>query len=170
MKSIAPEISQRYLVLIKIDAQNLFNRISERHSEYMEVFSLKRDRSIFKEIFSSRYDKTNLSDLAHLPIEVIELTNQFYLEVDELYWYLKHTQDMPNTIDDEIMRKTARIKRFFETLKLYIDAELSGTKLEHTERKEEIPTKTNTSDYFISEGELQEIEAKDDFIRERNDS
>jgi hypothetical protein len=167
MKSDNSELTQRYLVLIKIDAQNLYMRISERHEEYMEVFSLKRDRNIFKEIFSSRYQKTNLSDLAHLPIEVIELANSYYQEVDSLLWYLKTTQDMPNTIEDEILRETALIKRLFENLKLYIDAELGGTISE----VDNIPKEeTSLNELFITEGELEVIESRDEFLNSDNDS
>jgi hypothetical protein len=165
MKSEYSDLTQRYLVLIKIDAQNLFMRISERHEEYMEVFSLKRDRNIFKDVFSSRYQKTNLSDLAHLPIEVIELANTFYQEVDNLLWYLKQTQDMPNTIEDEIMRETAVIKRLFDNLKLYIDAELSGTKLETLSEVTENSDSVDSNDFFATEGEIQALEAEDDFLK-----
>lgn len=159
MKSEHSELTQRYLVLIKIDAQNLFMRINNRHEQYMEVFSLKRDRSIFKEIFESRYQKTNLADLAHLPIEVIELTNTYYQEVEELYWYLKRTQDMPNTIEDEILREISVIKRLLDNLILYIDAELSGASSDKS-----------SIDYFITEGELQKIESDGEFLQPETDT
>src|SRR5690606_20282630 len=52
--------------------------------------------------------------------------DRFHNLVDELYWYLTHTEDMPNTIEDEIVRKLAKVEMAYETLALYIDAELSG--------------------------------------------
>ena len=102
------------------------NRIVERQSEYLNDFSLKRDREIFKDVFTNRYSMTTMSDLAHIPLEIIELANDFYQHVDELKWYLMHTQDMPNTIEEEIQRKTAVLKKKHENLLIYINVELSG--------------------------------------------
>lgn len=126
MKSSHPEMTQRYLTLIKIDATNLVNRLKERQQEYLEDFSLKRDRSIFKQVFNYRYHEATMGDLAHLPIEIIELSNDFYTHVDELYWYLMHTQDMPNTIEEELTRKVSLLSRKHASLVSYIDVELTG--------------------------------------------
>ena len=148
MKSESSELTQKYLLLVKFDAKSLIDRIDKRRSEYMEVFSLKRNRYIFKEIFESRYQKANFSDLANLPIEVIELANIFYSNVEELYWYLKRTQDMPTTVEDEILRSTTIIKRVYENLSLYIDAELSGQKIEVDLLENEV-----ASNFFKTSGE-----------------
>ncbi len=154
MKTDNDDLSQRYMVLVKIDATNLFNRISSRKSEYIETFSLKRDRDLFKEIFKCRYDSATLFDFSHLPIEVIEVSNDFYTEVDELYWYLMNTQDMPNTIEDEISRFLHMIEKKFQVLCLYTDAELSGTKLENIEKNEDIPPIMSSSqEFFMTQGE-----------------
>lgn len=126
MKTKLSDMTQRYLTLIKIDSLNLMNRIVERQSEYLNDFSLKRDREIFKDVFTNRYSMTTMSDLAHIPLEIIELANDFYQHVDELKWYLMHTQDMPNTIEEEIQRKTAVLKKKHENLLIYINVELSG--------------------------------------------
>lgn len=126
MKSKHPDLSQRYMLLIKQDAHNLYHRIKERESEYIEAFSLKRDRSIFSDVFYNRYKQATMFDLSHLSLELIEVVNDFYQEADELYWYLMNTQDMPTTIEDEVIRFCANLKRKYENLELYIDAELSG--------------------------------------------
>ncbi|MAZ48319.1 MAG: hypothetical protein CME65_07130 [Halobacteriovoraceae bacterium] len=126
MKTNLSDMTQRYLTLVKIDSLNLMNRIVERQSEYLNDFSLKRDREIFKDVFTNRYSMTTMSDLAHIPLEIIELANDFYQHVDELKWYLMHTQDMPNTIEEEIQRKTAVLKKKHENLLIYINVELSG--------------------------------------------
>ena len=126
MKSKNLELTEKFLILIKIDTENLYQRIKEREKVYMEYFSAKRDREIFKEVFFSRYKTTSMSDLATLPIEIIELSNDFYTKVDELYWYLMHTEDMPNAIEDEVIRQTNNIRKKLYNLNLYISAELSG--------------------------------------------
>lgn len=126
MKSENQTQKEKYLILLKIDAVNLFDRITKRRDEYMDDFSLKRDRAIFREVFYSRYSLMTISELAHLSSEIIELANSFYLLVDELLWYLSHTQDMPNTIEDEILRGCSHLEKVLSNLTLYIDAELGG--------------------------------------------
>ena len=143
------------MVLIKIDATNLFERISSRKKDYMETFSLKRDRDVFKEIFKCRYTRSTFFDLSHLPTEIIEVANDFYDQVDKLYWYLMHTQDMPNTIEDEIMRYLHFIERKFEALLLYVDAELSGTNLEDSSDFEDVPAQNPEEEYFHFTGETE---------------
>ncbi len=126
MKTSIPEMTQRFLTLLKVDSFNLMNRIIERQEEYLNDFSLKRDRAIFAEIFYNRYATTSMNDLAQLPIEIIELANDFYTQVDNLRWYLMHTQDMPNTIEEEIQRQTVSLKKKQDNLLLYINVELAG--------------------------------------------
>lgn len=155
MKTRNDELSQRYLVLVKIDATNLFKRVQERQTEYLNAFSLKRNRDIFINIFKCRYNHANFYDLSHLPIEIIEIANDFYSCMDELFWYLMNTQDMPNTIEDELIRYTHMLERKYEGLCLYIDAELSGNKAILTNSEEDIPVEDSSSDYFLTDGEKQ---------------
>lgn len=129
MKTNEEELQQKYLLLLKIDSKNLLGRIETRFSEVMDDFSLKRDRSIFREIFFSRYEKMTMSELAHLSSEIIELANSYYQSVNELYWYVSHTQDMPNTIEDEATRACSGLKRQLANLSLYINAELGGVEV-----------------------------------------
>lgn len=176
MKSKHPEIAQRYMLLFKIDAKNLFNRIEERQQEYINIFSLKRSRSVFKDIFTSRYEKATQYDLSHCSQDVIVAMDQFYTAADNLYWYLKYTQDMPKMIEDEVYRRVARLRKLYEMLELYVNAELSGetnqaveeedhTPLEEIDTLEEIPPTTSHDDHFKLEGEHLEEDAKSDYIQ-----
>lgn len=133
MKSKHSELSQRYMLLIRQDAFNLYQRVKLRESEYIEAFSLKRDRDIFKDVFASRYKNASLYDLSHLTLELIEVVNDFYQEVDQLYWYLMNTQDMPTAIEDEVTRYCYVLGQKYENLQLYINAELGGISLEEEE-------------------------------------
>ena len=137
MKSKHSDLSQRYMLLLKVDAINLSHRIQSRKHEYLEMFSLKRDRSVFKEIFFSRYTKATMFDLSHFPIELIEVIDDFYQGVDDLYWYLLNTQDMPNTIEDEITRYCFILEKKVGTLEIYIDAELTGKPMVSEEELEQ---------------------------------
>ncbi|MBY0516766.1 MAG: hypothetical protein K2P81_07655 [Bacteriovoracaceae bacterium] len=125
MKSSKDEITQRYLLLFKLDAQNLLSRIKERRKEFVEVFALRRTREHFPWIFSSRYERATIKDLAHCSTETISALDQFYGLVDQMKWYLFQTEDMPSTVEDNIYRMSKKLEKLHSTLNLYLDAEMS---------------------------------------------
>lgn len=157
MKSSLDEQSQKYLILVKLDATSLLDRIKNRKNIYLETFSLKRDRRIFDIIFKNRYQKTTMFDLSHIPVEIIELSEDFYSSADELYWYLMNTQDMPNTIEDELIRHIHKLSVKYDVLCSYINAELSGTPLDEVEDTREIFDNTSEFTNFLTEGEKEAI-------------
>lgn len=124
MKSKNDEATQRVLVLLKIDANNLFKRIKERKSEYLEIFALRRTREHFPTIFNNRYEGTSIMDLSHCSTELITTLDLFYTHSEEMNWYLFQTEDMPNTVEDYIDRKIRKMEKLLATLNLYLDAEL----------------------------------------------
>ena len=124
MKSKNNEMTQRVLVLLKIDANNLFDRIKNRKVEYLEIFALRRTREHFPKIFNNRYENTSIMDLSHCSTELISTLDQYYTLVEEMSWYLFQTEDMPNTVEDYINRKIARMSKLLATLNLFLDAEL----------------------------------------------
>lgn len=124
MKSRNDESTQRVLLLLKLDANNLFKRIKNRKTEYLEIFALRRTREHFPMIFKNRYEGTSIMDLSHCSTELIATLDQFYTLVEEMNWYLFQTQDMPNTVEDFIERKIIRLEKLLATLNLFLDAEL----------------------------------------------
>lgn len=124
MKIRISENTQRMLMLLKLDARRLFERIKYRAPEYMYDFSLKRSRDHFPEIFTNRYDSISIKDLMLCGQEVLAGLDQFYTKVDEMRWYLNHTQDMPNRVEDKIHSHIRELEKFYETLNLYIDVEM----------------------------------------------
>jgi hypothetical protein len=124
MKAKVDEISQRYLLLFKLDAKALFERVYNRRHEYISIFALKRNRDHFQEVFKTRYWSATVSDLSHCSSETIEALNQYYKLIDELKWYLDHTEDMPNTIEDYLDRYLKKLKQSYDLVNLYIDAQL----------------------------------------------
>jgi hypothetical protein len=124
LKSRNDEHTQRVLMLLKIDANNVFQRIKQRKTEYLEIFALRRTREHFPMIFNNRYEQTSLENLVHCSTELITTLDQFYTPVEEMKWYLFQTEDMPNTVEDYIDRKIRRMEKLLATLNLYLDAEL----------------------------------------------
>lgn len=168
MKSKRTELEVRYNLLFKLDAYNLFQRINERQSDYIDAFSLKRNRAVFKDIFDNRYKKASIHDLSHCSAEVIEALNSFYNLADEMYWYLKHTQDMPNMIQDEVARFASKLKTQYETLALYVDAELTGKEAFSVDFQEEIDPASEDihNDHFILDGENLLTQESEEYIQE----
>ncbi len=124
MKSRNDEATQRILMLLKLDATNLFNRIKTRKSEYLEIFALRRTREHFPMIFNNRYEGTSITELSHCSTDLITGLDQFYTHVEEIKWYLYQTEDMPNTVEDFIDRKIRKMEKLIGTLNLFLDAEL----------------------------------------------
>lgn len=124
MKAQTSELNQRILLLLKLDSKNLHERLMERKKEYIELFSMKRTREHFKEVFFSRYEEASFDDLIQCSADTITALDQFYTEIERLRWYLHQTEDMPVTVEDEVERSLRRIDGYYQTLQLYLDAEL----------------------------------------------
>ena len=133
MKAKISEESQRLLMLLKLDAQRLFERIKYRSPEYMYEFSLKRSRDHFPDVFKNRYEAATIRDLMLCSQEVIAGLDQFYTKVDEMRWYLNHTQDMPNRMEDTVHSFVRDLEKLFDTLNLYIDVEMGLLKEHETD-------------------------------------
>jgi Mg2+ and Co2+ transporter CorA len=124
MKIKISEETQRMLMILKLDDKRLFERIKYRSPEYMYEFSLKRSRDHFPAVFNNRYESSTIRDLMLCGQEVIAGLDQFYSLVDEMRWYLNHTQDMPNRMEDKVHSYVRELEKLFETLNLYIDVEM----------------------------------------------
>lgn len=131
------------LTLLRLDAQRLYERIRYRELEYMQVFSMKRTREHFKDIFKNRYDSLSINELKLCGEEVIVGLDQFYTRVDELRWYLSHTEDMPGTVEDNVHFAIKEITECYDLLQLYISAELG---LSEDEQREEVGLQTLAED------------------------
>lgn len=124
MKSKHDERTQRVLLLLKVDANNLFNRIKDRKTEYLEIFALRRTRAHFPKIFSNRYDTTTIMDLSHCGAELISLLDEYYSHAEEMNWYLFSTEDMPGTVEAYIDRRIKKMGKLLDTLNVYLMTEL----------------------------------------------
>jgi hypothetical protein len=124
MKIKTSENSERLLMLLKLDAKRLLERVKYRAPEYVAEFSLKRTRDHFPEIFKNRYDETQIRELMLCGPEVIVGLDKFYSKIDEMRWYVNHTQDMPSKVEDKMYSHIRELEKFFDMLNLYIDVEM----------------------------------------------
>lgn len=117
------EQTHRVLLLLKLDAQHLYERVQLRAPEYMLVFSMKRTREHFKEIFCYRYSDATIGELKLLSPELIIALDEFYTSVEEIKWHLFYTEDMPKTVEDWLYRRLALLEKKYFNLELYLNAE-----------------------------------------------
>lgn len=127
------EKTYRLLVLLKLDCNALYNRITTRKREYIHTFSLHRTRDHFKDVFEARLHGATPDLIVNLPVEIIYLFDQFYNLVDDMFWYLKHTQDMGATVEDKVNAWIKRLASVYSRLDVYLDAALQGRKMEEDE-------------------------------------
>lgn len=119
------EKKKSILTILKVDSSRLYERVVERRKEYMLIFAVKRSREHFKEVFTSKYDTIQFAEMTLLSPELIGCLDAFYTKIDNLKWYLNSTEDMPATVEDKTGRDIKELKDSFETLKLYLEAELN---------------------------------------------
>jgi hypothetical protein len=112
------------LTLIKMDSDSLYQRVKHRYFDYMQVFTQKRTRDHFQEIFIHKFKSFPLEYMVGFEKETIMIIYQFYNTIDELFWYLQVTQDMPNTVEDRVSTTIRNITPMYENIKLYIESEL----------------------------------------------
>jgi hypothetical protein len=111
------------LKILQLDAQNLFNRIKGRKTEYLMEYSLKRTREHFKEIFKNRYEEVKVVDLKCFDSQFILLLDNFYTTVDEMKWYLNHTQDMNTSMEDKVDWYLRNLKKQYYELMSCVEME-----------------------------------------------
>lgn len=128
--------TRRILTILKLDAERLYTRLKEREVEYLHIFSQKRSRDHFKEVFKSRYDLISPSDLKFCSEDVIMALEAYYRKIDDMRWYLYHTEDMPVSVDDNVRMFLRELKALYNTLSLFINAELQiGEEEENSEHE-----------------------------------
>ena len=122
------ELAMRVLTILKLDSSGLKDRLVNYFPEYVNILTSKRTREHFKDLFRSKYETITFEDLRRCSQEIILEVERFYARVLSMKWYLYHTEDMPNRIQDKIAYDLKDLERSYDMLALYIDAELAAHK------------------------------------------
>lgn len=118
--------TSRLLLILRQDASRLADRIVNREKEYLHILSMKRTREHFKAIFKTNYNTITVQQLMLLSEELIVNIENFYNTIDDMQWYLVHTEDMPATIEDKVHAMVRDVRNKFDQLNLYLNAELES--------------------------------------------
>ncbi|MBF0299688.1 MAG: hypothetical protein HQK51_13260 [Oligoflexia bacterium] len=155
------QMKRSILLLLKFDAKNLLDRINNRKIEYMNEFSLKRTREHFKEIFANRYQSCSINILKHCDVDVLSALNNYHTKVEEVLWYLNHTQDMSKTAEDKITIYVTALRKLYATLELYLDAaiEVQDKLIEDFNNKEKNKSKGDGKEKIENKNDRDNIES-----------
>lgn len=122
-KHLAPQV-QSLIVLLKLDAEGLYNRLSSRKLEYLHIFSVKRTREHFVPLFRTRYWDIPARSLHELSSDCLVAVEKFYSLVEGMQWYLNTTEQMPGTVEERVEGFLKKMEDAKETLLLFLNAEL----------------------------------------------
>ena len=126
------KIEYRIVLLLKIDAQRLYERIKFRMVDCLSDFSLKRTREHLGDVFKNRYDQVKIEDLCSCSEEMLVALDNFYHQADELKWYLYHTVEMPSKVETIVKRELSKLESSYYSLDLYLKAELDHQAESHS--------------------------------------
>ena len=87
----------------------------------MDVFSNRRTREHFPEIFLNRYFNFPIDALVEISADIMENTDKFYRKADDIKWYLMTTQDMPNTVEEKLELMIKNLEYLFLDLQLQLE-------------------------------------------------
>lgn len=149
------EISHRVLLLLKLDAQNLYERIKTRANDIIHIFDQSRGRGHLQNVFHHRYRDTDITELKQCPVEVIYALDDFYKEADKLHWYLMYTEDMPVAIQDHMARIVHILRDKCLALELLVN-QIIGEKSE--EQIEVVATSSETAVFVEDDLWSDEVE------------
>lgn len=129
---------RRILIILRADAQDLFRRLDVHLRESVSILNLKRTREHFRDLFKSRFHTFTAGELKLIDEATIVAVTEFYREIDELHWFLTHTQDQPQMILDRCEKALKIVRTHFDTLILHLEAELDqGENLVESQRDED---------------------------------
>jgi leucyl-tRNA synthetase len=92
------------LNFILIDARRVLERIENWKKDYINLFTQTRSKAHFDKIFASRFNDIPVEQILKFDESKQKQLFKFYHHLEDLYWYLIHTDDMPATLEDQISR------------------------------------------------------------------
>ena len=114
-----------FITLVQLDAERLFRNIVDKKEDYLMILNFKRTREHFYDIFHSKYAQVSIDNLKELKESTIHVVDSFYREIEELRWYLLHTEDLPAMVSDHTHTEIKKITGLFQDMCEHLNAELN---------------------------------------------
>lgn len=165
------------VLLVQQDLQELIKRLNARMEDALRMFAQKRTREHFEQIFFNRYKDFSHAIFSDLDSDVYPKIVSIYEEIDEMYWYLKSTEDMPSLVRTKVDAYLKNMnKNYAEVLDHLMSDDLgieNNIEIGHDDNSE---SETIEADDYLdskSDGDYFETTGRDDtpppFFEDDND-
>jgi hypothetical protein len=101
---------ERSRILLGLEVHRITDDLLRRRSLLVELWGRHRVRTPFLDTTFQRYRSMSMGELMVLERSEIEAVEAFYRELDELRFYLSHTEDMPRALAQVLDGSLARIR------------------------------------------------------------
>ena len=121
--------AERLRVMLGLEIHRVTDDLLRRRSLLVDLWGRHRVRSPFLDTTFQRFRSLGMGELMLLERAEYESVEAFYRELDELRFYLSHTDDMPRALADTLDGALIRIR---SAARLALN--VVGTQLEDDER------------------------------------
>jgi hypothetical protein len=121
--------AERLRITLGLEIHRVTDDLLRRRTLLVELWGRHRSRSPFLDTTFQRYRSLAMAELLLLERVELEAVEAFYRELDELRFYLSHTEDMPKALADTIDGALVRLRNVAQ-----VALGVLSTKLEDQER------------------------------------
>ena len=100
----------RLRLLLALEIHRVSDDLLRRRDLLLEVWGRHRSRSPFLDTTFQRYRTLAMGELLELESREIEVVESFYRELNDLRFYLAHTDDMPRALSMVLDSSLARLR------------------------------------------------------------
>lgn len=90
---------RRLAYLLSLEVRRVVEDLALRQALLLKVWSKMRIRAPILNLLRSRFDRIRPDDLLLLPMECLDLLDQFFRQLDEFRLYVQVTEDMPTSLE-----------------------------------------------------------------------
>lgn len=105
---------RRLAYMLTLEIKRVVEDLALRKALLLKVWSKMRIRQPLMSLLRSRFDLIKPDDLLLLPMECMDLLDQFYRQLDEFRLYMRVTEDMPTSLEtvyEQQLQQLTRISR-----------------------------------------------------------
>lgn len=116
--------AERLRILLGLEIHRTTDDLLRRRTLLVELWGRHRVRSPFLDTTFQRYRTLALGELLQLGRHEIESVEAYYRELDDLRFYLSHTEDMPRALAETLDGALVRLRNVAAVALNVLDAEL----------------------------------------------
>jgi len=121
--------TERLRIVLGLEIHRVTDDLLRRRTLLVELWSRHRVRTPFLDTTFQRYRTLSMGELLLLDRRETEAVEAFYRELDDLRFYLSHTEDMPRALADTLDGALVRLRTVAR-----VALGVLGTRLDHDDR------------------------------------